>query len=260
MLMNKYISKSAHLILSVLISILFASCDYVENLTAESEIELREINSGTIKHIIVNSPCKLELLPESSVSSGKITIEGYSHLLDELQLKFINDSIVINHKKREYLQKSNLIKISIPANDLKRIVTFAVCELESPDYITPNDLLININGDGKFTNANLKIKSPSFRLYVWGTRNIGNYHVEGSATNASFLLEGCVSIDAIDFVADNISVNQKSIKDCYVCPKQKLTVKTYSSGNTYYSGSPEVTDEHVIIPYFSSTGNVLHIE
>ncbi len=234
----------------------FTSCEYINSLTEESDEITQKINCGNIRYIIVNSACKLELLP---TMSDTVTVVGYEHLVDGLQLNVVNDSLVIEHNKEAYLHQSDLIAIRIPANQLKWIVTFAVCEMETEGTITPDNFQIVINGVGKFTNANMSVESSYFMLHVYGTGNIGNYQVEGSSKNASFLLEGCVSIDAGDFQSDNIKVNHRSIKDCYVCPTNSLNVSIYSTGNTYYSGKPELTFTHYDIPYFSSTGQVLQL-
>ncbi len=240
----------------LLLAMVTTSCEYITNLATDGEEVSRELKCGSIKNIIVNSACKIELLPESS---DKITIEGYKHLVDGLQLSFGEDSLTINHKNKEYLQKSKLITLRIPANNLHLIRTFAVCELETEDAITPDYLNIVINGVGKFSNANLKIETNSLLLHVYGTGNVGNYYVEGSSKKASFLLEGCVSIDAENFICDNVKINHRSVKDCIVSSTQSLQVSIYSTGNTYYLGSPTLNSQHYYIPYFSSTGEVINI-
>ncbi len=245
------------ILILIIFSILLSSCDYLNNLISDDEIVTREINSGTIKSIIVNSACKIELLPNTS---DTITIEGYSYLIDDLQITFGEDSITIDHKNNAYLQKSKMITFRIPANNLKLIRTFAICELETQGIIIPEKLNIVINGQGKYSNANLSIENTYLMLHVYDTRNIGDYYVEGSSTSASFLLEGAVSIDAGNFKCENIKVNHKSVKDCYVNPTQSLQVSIYSSGNTFYSGNPSIESAYVNVPYFSATGEVIKME
>jgi len=243
-------------ILLLLLVLFFSSCEYINSLTEESDLVTEEVDCGSIKYIIVNSACKLELLP---TISDTITVVGYEHLVDGLKLNVTNDSLIIEHDKETYLHQSDLIEIRIPANHLKWIVTFAVCEMETEDTITPDNLRIVINGVGKFTSANLSVENSYFMLHVYGTGNIGNYQVEGSSKSASFLLEGCVNIDASNFQCENVKVNHRSIKDCSVNASNTLNVSIYSTGNTYYSGNPELTFTRYDIPYFSSTGDVVQV-
>ncbi len=245
------------LLLILFISIVFSSCEYLDNLNESSDQITREFNHEPVKYIIIEAPCQIELQPDFS---EKIYVDGYEHVISGVQLNFMNDSLVINHENKNYLQKSKLPVLRISASNLNRIVAFAPVQLETTETLFVSRLAITINGIATFSSANLSVDCSYFALHVYGTGNIGDYYVDGNSTETSLLLEGRVGINAQSLNSQRVKVVHKSIENCLVDSEESLKVNTYSTGNTLYTGNPVVEHEHIIVPYFSSTGDVIKLD
>ena len=247
-----------HIKLGATALILFAcmSCEYISNLTETGILVSQEQAVGEIRHIIANSPCRILL---HNTESKQIQIEGYDNLLENLRIDYRNDSLIINHSKKNYLQKSKLINIHISARHLKRFIANMAIELSAPETLIADDFSMVMNGGAKYAEIELDVNCNTLRLTVYGNNNIGNYYLSGSSTNVNFALEGSVNIDALTLKSQHAHITHKSIGDCKVSVSTTLKVKSYSSGNTYYKGDAEVIHERITIPYLQSTGRVIKL-
>ncbi len=250
-------TKGIQLILSILFSGLLTSCDYIHNLMDDGDITEQSITVGTIKQIIVDAPCRIVL---HNGESDVVLIKGMNRLLEELELVTDNETLSIQHAKKNYLQKSRLIEIGISARHLNKITANMATELIATEPIETEQLTIIMNGGSKFSEINLDIECHTMALHVYGINNIGNYYIGGLCNTSSFTLEGSVNIDAFNLESASVNVAHKSIGSCKVSPSDNLKVHTYSSGNTYYKGQPTIEHERIKVSYLHNTGNVIKIE
>lgn len=244
--------------LSILLVLLVASCDYIDNLTTSSEIITQSVEIETVEKIIINTPCKLIL---SNSEETDLTITGQEHLLNDLTVDYQNNSLSIDHRKSDYLQKSKLIELYITANALKNITINKVMTLTSDEAITSRDLNIIVNGTAKFTEVDLSINNSSTILNIYGFNNSGNYIIEGSTNQFLTNIEGSVNVYADQFISNKVKVRHKSIGECNVYAHESLDVETYSSGNTYYDGEPNsISHEQIQISKVKPTGKLIKLK
>jgi len=243
-----------HYLTALFLSVLLLySCEYVNVLTAEGEIISQNKNMGTIKKIQVEASCRLIL--ENS-QSKIIQIDGYDYLVNGLKLKCDNEVLTIDHE-HHYLQKSKLIEIRIPAQLLQHITINTPCQIQCSETIDMDQFTLVVHGWGEFSETHLNTNCKHIGLYVYGKNNVGNYKFEGNTTSATYVLEGCVKVDARKLNCANVSITHKSTDYCKVYVNNQLTVKNFSSGNTYYYGDPVINFERVQVPYLKSTGKVV---
>ncbi|MCU4175743.1 GIN domain-containing protein [Carboxylicivirga sp. N1Y90] len=232
------------------------SCEYIDSLTQDGTFITTHQDVGDIKHIVVNSPIRIALHNEQS---DIVDISGYDNLINELKITYRNDSLIIDHNKKDYLRKSQLIELTVSAKHLQRVTAEMPMELTSNLTINFNNFSIVINGGAKFSEVKLDLSASNVSLNVYGN-NIGNFLLSGTSQSSSFILEGSVNIDALDLVCELSNITHKSIGDCKITANTKLDVKSYASGNIYYSGDAEVKHERLHVPYLQSTGNVIKID
>lgn len=251
----KAIKQFNHIALFALI-LLFYSCEYIDSLTQDGTHITTHQDVGDIKHIVVNSPIRIVLHNDQS---HIVDISGYDNLINALKIAYRNDSLIIDHNKKDYLRKSQLIELRVSANHLQRVTAEMPIELTSNTEINFNNFSIVINGGAKFSEVNLNVNANSINLNVYGN-NIGNFLLSGTSQSSSFVLEGSVNINALDLVCEQSRITHKSIGDCKITAESKLNVKSYASGNTYYCGNAKVDHERLHVPYLQSTGNVIKID
>lgn len=232
------------------------SCEYINNLTQEGELVASQKEAGTIKYIVANAPCRLLL---HNAETTFIDISGYDNLMEGLTVTYRNDSLIIDHSNKNYLQKSKLIEIKLSAQSLKSLTANMVIEVKGTDTIMLDELAMIINGGAKFSEIDLDVRASNISLHVYGN-NIGNFHLEGESTSSHYTIEGSVNINALDLACDQASIIHKSIGYCKVNTRSNLDVTTYSSGNTYYLGRAEVKHQRKEVSYMQSTGEVIQIK
>jgi hypothetical protein len=213
--------------------------------------------TGDIKSIIIDAPVRIIL---HNNKSDKIFITGTKRLINDLELKTNNETLTIKHNKKNYIQKSKLIELNISAKYLQHITANMAFEMIAPEVIKTDDLLMIINGGAKFAEIELNVDCKRLTLNIYGNNNIGNYLIGGQAESSHFSMEGSVNINALDFECENVHVTHKSIGKCKVQSSSLLTVKTYSSGDTYYKGNPKIVHEYINVPYLQATGKLIKID
>jgi len=247
-----------HIKLGATALILFTcmSCEYISNLAETGNLVSKTQAVGEIKTIIANSPCRILL---HNTESEQIQIEGYDNLIENLTIDYRNDSLIINHSKKNYLQKSKLINLEIPSINLNYIMACSAIELRTYDKILCDNFKIIICGSGKFTEVDLDVDCKKLMINIYGNNNIGNYFISGVNETSYFNLEGSVNIDALNLKSQHAHITHKSIGDCKVNTSTSLKVNSYSSGNTYFKGDSEVIHERITVPYLQSTGKVIKL-
>lgn len=241
----------------VCLALSLPSCEYINNLTKDGQSISYDLELGAIQYIITDAPCRIVL---NNSETNNITVTGIDYLVDKLLLDYRNDSLIIDHSKRNYLQKSKLIEISVSAQNIKRFTANMAVELEAPETITAENFTMVMNGGAKFAEIDLDVFCNSINLAVYGNNNIGNYRLSGSSNTAKLTIEGSVNIDAVELKCEEANIIHKSIGTCSINAISILNVDSYSSGDTYYKGSPTVNHQRIKVPYLQSSGNVIHID
>nr|WP_319401206.1 DUF2807 domain-containing protein [uncultured Carboxylicivirga sp.] len=241
-------------VIYILMSFLISSCEYIDNLTTTSPIITQTYQVYNINTFTVECACKIKLL---NSESAEILITGQEHLVNDLIIESTNNNLTIDHKKRDYLQKSKLIEIQIPAAKIQNITVNSVMTLVNEEALT-NNLNIVVNGTAKFTEMDLNLNNSSTSLSVFGFNNSGNYSIYGHTNSFKANIEGTVNLYTDDFISEKVNLNHKSIGRCNVNVLDELYVNTYSSGNTYYHGEPDnISFQQIQLSNIEPTGKLI---
>ncbi len=236
------------------LTIILFSCDYIDNLNMESEVITKTYPAETVQKLIVNAPCKVTLVNNDT---DIIIAEGQEHLVEDLIISTNNNILTINHSKKDYLQKSKLISLTINGKQLAEFETNSVMYLYSKDTIKGQNLNLVINGSAKFTDIDLLVKNATTNLSIFGINNVGEFILGGTSNSTNIIMEGSVNVYADNLKSNSVTIVQKSIGECKVFANKNLNAFTHSSGNIIYKGNPEVNivrTESLIIP---PTGKII---
>ncbi|WP_289054439.1 GIN domain-containing protein [Carboxylicivirga marina] len=237
--------------------VLFTSCEYINNLMGNDEIIHETQTVGQITSIVVDAPVRLVL---HNRETNEAMIKGGNRLVENLLLSVDDGILYIEHEKKNYLQKSKLIELGLSANYISKITANMAFELIAPERIVSESFAMVVNGGAKFAEIELNLECNNISLNVYGNNNIGNFYLGGTANKGSFTLEGSVNINALDLDCQDVNVKHKSIGSCKVHAQSKLNVTTYSSGDTYYKGSPIIHHQKVQVPYLNCSGKLIQID
>jgi len=235
--------------------LVFNSCEYIDFINKEGKIVEYDHPIGEIRCLVVDASYRINLTNNTSESAH---IKGYDYLVDGLDLATHGDTLALNND-HYFLQKSKLTEVTLSGINLKTITVNAVCELNCTENIKTDNLRIVMNGSSQYTETNLYLTCLNLNLFVFGLNNVGNHVIKGEVKNANYTIEGCVNIDALELEAQKTNVAHKSNGYCKVNTTEELNVNTFSTGNTYYIGTPTVYQQNIDLPYLSSIGEVINI-
>nr|WP_321405939.1 DUF2807 domain-containing protein [uncultured Carboxylicivirga sp.] len=231
------------------------SCEYINFLNKEGSMVEYNYNVGKIKYLIADASYRIIL---TNSSSQTINISGYDYLTDGIIFEENGDTLRIDND-HYFIQKSKLPEITIGGSSLNNITLNAVCQINCIENIETNQLRLTMNGGSQYTESDLDLTCQNLSLAVYGLNNVGTHIIKGTVENVSYILEGSVNLDALDLISQKTNVIHKSIGYCKVNVINELNVNTYSTGNTYYIGNPAIQHQHIELPYFTSTGEVIKI-
>jgi hypothetical protein len=222
----------------------------------ESEVIKIQKEVGKVESIEIDASCRLIL---SMQDKSSISIEGQKHLLENFEINNLDGALNISHKTNT-LQKKKLVEICVSAKDLQRITCNIVCEITNQEPLNLKQLTLVMNGGSQFTESNLDITCQNLNIYCYGNSNIGQHYFKGEVNQLQMKLEGRIKMNALDLLTHKVTFINKSGYDVYLNVKDHLAVDTYSKGDTYYTGNPEVNHQRYHVPYLNSTGEVIKMD
>ena len=203
-------------IIYLILAYFISSCEYIDSLTANGDIISTEFDHGTVKNIIIEAPCRINL---KSDTLSRTEIVGYDYHIQDLEITYKNDSLIIDHKKKEYLQRSKIIELSVPSGNIEKITANRTAQIYTSETLTCDKLQVIINGGGAFSESDIDINCENFVFRVYGRNNIGNFNISGQAHKTDFTLEGITNIDATDLIPGQAYIIHKSVGSCLLTAK-----------------------------------------
>lgn len=237
--------------------ILIASCDYIVDLKKTGTTITQEIPWNGANHIEIWAPVKLIL---TNSASTKMEMTGMDFIVEGYTLTQTDDKLIIEHDHNSQLQENRMASLTLFAPGFKNITANSPCKITSQDTLHIDRLNIVVNGKGAFTSSNLIIKGQSINLAVYGGTNKSMQRLSGKTNTASYHIQGGTDIDALDLSTLETIIVNKSYGDCFVNAANRLQVQTYSTGNVFYTGSPEVEFELIENTLMKATGGISRIE
>jgi hypothetical protein len=231
----------------LLIAYLPAGCE--KNLFFRTEPELTEktiLDSFT--EVSINDIFQVELRNDSVYS---IQLTGKKSILERISFQ-VNGNILELHDRnsRQWMPGYPVVKLIISFPDISVISLNAPGELFSSDTLKVNSLLLLSRG--QLTEMDLTLKSSHLFL-VTGTDDFSYYTLRGFSENTDLRVYGSAQLRAGGLKAENVSIRNISIGDCYIYAEKQLRVWLEHYGNVFYSGSPD----EIIIETMTSRGRLI---
>lgn len=234
-------------------SYLIASCDYIVDLKKTGTTITEEIPWNGASHIEIWAPVQLIL---TNSATTKIKMTGMDFILQGYQLTQTDEKLIIEHNHNSQLQENRMASLMLFAPDFKNITANSPCKITTHDTLHIDRLNIVVNGKGAFTSGSMILKGQSINLAVYGGTNKSMQRLSGKINTASYHIQGGTDIDALELSTLETIIVNKSYGDCYVNVTDHLKVQTYSTGNVYYRGSPEIEFELIENTLMKATGTI----
>lgn len=238
------------LLLSVLT---LGSCSYILDMKRSGDDKKIGVAWNGGSSIEVWAPCKLILV---NSENPFMEVEGMDFIVDGYDFIQSDDKLVIEHKNTNWLQEEKIANITLGAPDFRRVTFNSPGKITNKDTLTINQLLIVVNGKGIYTTSDLILKGDNLSINVYGGINKSGHRLSGELKSAQYTMEGGTDIDALKLKTQTVSIIQKSYGNIFLNATEKLKGKIYSTGNIYYSGSPEVEVDIVISAVMDASGEV----
>lgn len=237
--------------------LLIASCDYIVDLKKTGETITQEFSWNGASQIEIWAPVQIIMI---NSESAKMQMTGMDFIVKGYQLTQLDNKLIIEHSHNSLLQENRMASLMLFASDFKTITANSPCKITTRDTLQVNRLTIVVNGKGAFTSSNMILKGQSINLSVYGGTNKSMHTLKGEIHSANYHIQGGTDIDALELSTSETTILQKSYGDCFVKAADRLKVQTYSTGNVYYTGSPQVDFELIENTLMKATGGISKID
>lgn len=243
--------RSTYLHILLLFAFVFAGCEAIlfDDL---SEMDQLSIHGEHYSFVQVNSSFIITLKQQQEFG---VTIDAPAELIDGIEAKIVNDTLVItdtNSYKWSPSYKIPRLMLCFP--NLPRMHIKAPVDMETDGTITqPSLRIVTTSHTGR---VNLNVDMTSLTIVTGNTYDSGIFTVTGTATNASFWMRNSASLHALELNSPNLRVVNNSKGNSYVQANGKLRVTLNSYGNIFYQGTPS----EIVIDELSSTGKLIPLD
>ncbi len=181
------------------------------------------------------------VLIQDTTLPEQLTITAGRHIINQINSKIKNNTLTIENKNtcnfvRSYDRK---ITLEIRVRFLDDIQIYSIANIKSLDTLHFELRTVKLKNFG-LGDVDLKINAGILDVQ---TMNSGNIFLEGFANILSCSIEEITVLDARKLLCDDIYIDSHTPLDCFVNPKNKLSVKIFNKGNVFYVSEPLVKKE-----------------
>lgn len=242
--------------ITVFFLLMLSGCDYTDALLKDGEVIRKEVALSPFERIDIDTSVNLVLI---NASDSVAIIEGLDFLVPRLLLTQEGKVLKIESEGLIGFREKQLPSVILGVSGLKRITSNFPSKITNLDTLKVSALSIVINGRGTFTQCDLLVDAGSISLATYGS-NVGNHIFRGKADQFSVNAEGLSTVDSRRLDAKSVRMVQKSVNSSYVNALEHLEVEVYSSGNVYYSGTPETKIKMGEPLYEVALGDVIFLD
>lgn len=195
---------------------------------------------GSFSKINIGEKFDITLVQDTS-QPEQVKITAGEHIIKQLVTEVKNNTLTIKNRNtcnfvRSYDRK---IAIEIRIKYLDDIELFSVSNITAPDTLHFELRTVKVKNLG-LGNVNLKINAGILDVQ---SINSGNIFLEGFVNILSCSIEEVSVLDARKLLCDDIYLDSHTPLDCFLNPKNKLSVKIFNKGNILYLTEPSILKE-----------------
>jgi hypothetical protein len=173
-------------------------------------------------------------------TEGQITVTTDDNLQQYVEIEVKNNKLIIKTKKNCNLRTNKGIIITVPFEDISKVILTGSGDIETKDMITANEFNASLFGSG---DLKLAVKSPKVQVIIAGS---GDVTMSGSTSNLAVELSGSGDFKGFDIESQATNVSISGSGNAKVVAKKNLVARVSGSGDVVYKGNPEKKDVKVL--------------
>ena len=215
----------------------------------------QELVVDPFEKILVNRD--IELVVKQG-TEHKVEIQTGQNLLDSMEVIVVGNELQLtNPNSCNYVRDYGLTKMIVTTPTLKEIRSSTQYLTSSEGILTFEDLfLISENYNSDYISSgdfNMTLNTQSLRVVA---NNLSGFTISGSTETLSvYFAAGLCGFKGADFIAQHVTIFQRSSHDITVNPQQSLKVDIRSVGNVISMNTPPVVE---VEEYY--TGRLLFLD
>lgn len=217
-------------ITTIILAISSVACSQPRDATDQYDItEFTSIKSSVVGNINIRQAL-----------STNVTAEGNEEMLDMLEVKIENGTLVLNMDERRlkrFNRRASKLTISITTPNLTYIDSEGVGNIVIEGTFDTPELTINSSGVGNIKAENIKAGSVKV-----DSEGVGNIILIGSADNIDIESEGVGNIDTYKLKAKRAYVSSEGIGNVSCFASEYLKASSKGIGKITYYGKPKETN------------------
>ncbi|GAB7086778.1 GIN domain-containing protein [Marinifilum fragile] len=240
-------------LLIILTTFCLSSCSSFNPFESEGEYIEKRIDINGVSAIENLNTFQIQIIQDDEEF---IVLKGGENLISKTNVKVADQQLIIDHSYNNKARNFDLITAEVHLKEVNKITCSAPANISSINELSGNHLDIIVYSESQLVEMNLNLEYDSMKFHSLGSAT-GGYKFSGICPNAHYILNGVINIKAGSLQSNNITLAQNGIGEAHVWAKDKLSVSIYSSGNIYYTGTPEISVKRVQVNNQNPTGKVI---
>lgn len=200
----------------------------IHGIKGQGPMILETRNVSTFMGLQVNVDAGVNITIGSMTS---VEVLGQSNILDILDVRTINNVLVIEYNESVWHHKRLQIDITVP--ELSLISSFGSGEIIVHNSLTTNELQLDIFGSGGIEIQQLSTIFVNSRI-----KGSGQITIDGFANMQHVNINGSGNYIATNLLSEEAGLTIFGSGNCNVMATNLLEVTIHGSGNVYYKGDP----------------------
>lgn len=224
--------KVQKLVLMLLLLAMLGSCEDLNCIKGDGQVETRTLALQPFTNIEVNGDFKVYL---TQGATQKVEVIGEANILDQLETDVSDQSWLISHTG--CVRRSKAVEVRITMPEVNAMYLNGSGFIKGEGVITAAELPVTVNGSGKI---DLQVNASKVISQVIGS---GEMLLRGKTATHSVSISGSGKTKAFDLQANNVNVNLSGSGVAEVAAANLLGVDLSGSGMVYYKGNPTVNQQ-----------------
>ncbi len=181
----------------------------------------------------VESAGAFEVIINEGPQNGKIKLEGDSNILDKIEVKVEDNTLIIKQKNGfNFSLNSGSVTISFQAKNLQSIGLSGSGSITAKGTQNVDDFDVALSGSG---DIDVKVSAKHVSTAISGS---GNIHVTGKSNSFEAGISGSGDVNAFNLKTQSSDIGISGSGNVEITTDGELTGAIAGSGDIYYKGNP----------------------
>lgn len=214
--------------------LVFTSCEFTggDRIRGNGEIQTETREAAGFDGIEVSGAIKIFVKQDSAYS---VKVEADANLLEYIETKMQDNSLVIRPRNGKNLRPSGSIKVYVSGPSVRQFDASGACSFYGEGRMVANDeIKIDLSGA---SDADMELKAPAVSVEVTGASNA---KLSGETRDLVVDAAGASKAKCYDLLAENVKVDISGASHAEVFASVELDAKASGASRVKYRGNASV--------------------